>query len=193
MFNLSAALTKKDRLKELPAEVEDFFKKIFVLDSKKRLTFSAILKHPLLKDYEKEFSDNAQFYGKLEKQEEMQKDHLDNDSDYAVAGEPEDETRARMMKKKSVSSASKHLERELEEVNFEIQKLLYLRECANELYDNYSSYLTYAERLASKFYLLKAEIFYSDPLLRELSAGRVPEALEDASVEKKWNECIKTP
>jgi hypothetical protein len=56
--------------------------------------------------------------------------------------------------------------------------LLYLRECANELYDNYSSYLTYAERLASKFYLLKAEIFYSDPLLRELSAARIPEALE---------------
>lgn len=51
VFNLTAALTKKDRLKELPADVEDFFKKIFVLDSKKRLTFSAILKHPLLKDY----------------------------------------------------------------------------------------------------------------------------------------------
>lgn len=29
-------------------------------------------------------------------------------------GEPEDETRAKMLKKKSVSSASKHLERELE-------------------------------------------------------------------------------
>jgi hypothetical protein len=69
---------------------------------------------------------------------------------------------------------------------------LYLRECANELYDNYSSYLTYAERLASKFYLLKAEIFYSDPLLRELSAGRIPEALVDAGVEKRWSECVKT-
>lgn len=53
VFNLTAALTKKDRLKELPADVEDFFRKIFVVDSKKRLTFSAILKHPLLKDYEK--------------------------------------------------------------------------------------------------------------------------------------------
>lgn len=67
-FNLSNTLTKKDRLKDLPADIKDFFEKIFVLDSKKRLTFSAILKHPLLKDYEKEFSDNAQFYNKLEKQ-----------------------------------------------------------------------------------------------------------------------------
>lgn len=52
-FSLNNTLTKKDRLKDLPADVEDFFKKIFVLDSKKRLTFSAILKHPLLRDYEK--------------------------------------------------------------------------------------------------------------------------------------------
>jgi serine/threonine protein kinase len=52
-FSLSNTLTKKERLKDLPSDVEDFFKKIFVLDSKKRLTFSAILKHPLLKDYEK--------------------------------------------------------------------------------------------------------------------------------------------
>jgi hypothetical protein len=52
-FSLTNTLTKKERLKDLPADVEDFFKKIFVLDSKKRLTFSAILKHPLLRDYEK--------------------------------------------------------------------------------------------------------------------------------------------
>ena len=51
-FSLNNALTKKDRLKELPADIDDFFKKIFVLDSKKRMTFSAILKHSLLNDYE---------------------------------------------------------------------------------------------------------------------------------------------
>lgn len=71
---------------------------------------------------------------------------------------------------------------------------MYLRECANELYDNYSSYLTYAERLASKFYLLKVELFYSDPLLRELSGGRIPEALSEVEIDKKkWSECVKTP
>jgi len=52
-FNINNSLTKKERLKELPVDIKDFFEKIFVLDSKKRLTFSAILKHPLLKDYEK--------------------------------------------------------------------------------------------------------------------------------------------
>jgi hypothetical protein len=80
-----------------------------VLDSKKRLTFSAILKHPLLKDYEKEFCDNATFYGKLEKQEEMQKDQIDKENDYAMFGEPEDEGRAKMLRKKGVSAASKSL------------------------------------------------------------------------------------
>lgn len=51
----------------MPAELDDFFKKIFVVDSKKRMTFSGILKHPLLKAHEHEFSDNLQFYNQLEK------------------------------------------------------------------------------------------------------------------------------
>lgn len=114
----------------------------------------------------------------------MQKDEVDNDDDDCnVYGEPEDETRARMMKKKVVSPQSKHLERELEEINFEINKLLYLRECATELYDNYSSYLTYAERLAAKYYLLKVEIFYSDPLLQSLAAQQRPDAIGDADID----------
>lgn len=50
-FSVSNTLTKKERLKDLPTDLDDFFKRIFVLDSKKRMTFSAILKHPLLKDY----------------------------------------------------------------------------------------------------------------------------------------------
>jgi hypothetical protein len=50
-FSLNATLTKKERLKDLPNDLDDFFKKIFVLDGKKRMTFSAILKHPFLKDY----------------------------------------------------------------------------------------------------------------------------------------------
>lgn len=49
----------------MPPELDDFFKKIFVVDSKKRMAFSSILKHPLLKEYEHEFSDNVQFYNKL--------------------------------------------------------------------------------------------------------------------------------
>jgi hypothetical protein len=34
-------------LKEQATELEDFFKRIFVVDSKKRMTFSNIVKHPL--------------------------------------------------------------------------------------------------------------------------------------------------
>ena len=64
-FSINNSVNKKDKLKDLPADMDDFFKKIFVVDSKKRMTFSAILKHPLLKEYEHEFTDNAQFYNKL--------------------------------------------------------------------------------------------------------------------------------
>lgn len=49
----------------MPSDLDDFFKKIFVIDSKKRLAFSSILKHPLLKNFEQEFSDNCQFYNQL--------------------------------------------------------------------------------------------------------------------------------
>ena len=95
----------------MPAELDDFFKKIFVVDGKKRMTFSAILKHPLLKDYEHEFSDNAQFYNQLEKKQKMQKDEYDNDDDFNLYGQAQDETRAKLLKKKVVSAQSKHLER----------------------------------------------------------------------------------
>lgn len=50
-FSLVATLSKKDKLKEQQAELEDFFKRIFVVDSKKRMTFSNIIKHPLFIDY----------------------------------------------------------------------------------------------------------------------------------------------
>lgn len=63
-----------------------------------------------------------------------------------------------------------------------------------ELFDNYASYLTYAERLAAKFYLLKAYLFYSDPLLQNLSHSKIPESLEEINIDaKKWLECTKTP
>jgi hypothetical protein len=48
-FSLNASLTKKDKLKDLNGDLEDFFKKIFVIDGKKRLTFSNMVKHPLFR------------------------------------------------------------------------------------------------------------------------------------------------
>ena len=68
-----------------------------------------------------------------------------------------------------------------------------MKECAIELYENYSSYLTYAERLAARFYLLKAFLFYVDPLAHSLQAKKMPECLNDANIsEKAWAECVKT-
>lgn len=69
-----------------------------------------------------------------------------------------------------------------------------MKECAIELFDNYASYLTYAERLAAKFYLLKAYIFFSDPLLHALASSKMPESLaEGVDIDpKKWAECTRT-
>ena len=54
-FNLSVVVSKKEKLRDIPEAVEDFFKKIFVVDSKKRITFSSIVKHPLFEPYSHEF------------------------------------------------------------------------------------------------------------------------------------------
>jgi hypothetical protein len=48
------------------------------------MTFSAIIKHPLFKDYEHEFKENANFYRKLEKNEEFVKDEIDLEDDYGL-------------------------------------------------------------------------------------------------------------
>lgn len=52
-FNVNSVVSKKEKLKEINADVEDFFKKIFVVDAKKRITFANIIKHPLFRDHGK--------------------------------------------------------------------------------------------------------------------------------------------
>jgi hypothetical protein len=58
-----------------------------------------------------------------------------------------------------------------------------LKECSTELDYTYSSYLTYAERLAARFYLLKAFLFYAEPLSQSLQAKKMPECLHDAGID----------
>ena len=53
------------------------------------------------------------------------------------------------------------------------------------MYENYASYLTYAERLAARFYLLKAFLFYADPLYTSLNAKQIPDCLADANISAK--------
>lgn len=52
-FNLQSMVSKKEKLKEVNPEVEDFFRKIFVVDAKKRITFANIISHPLFLGYTK--------------------------------------------------------------------------------------------------------------------------------------------
>lgn len=60
------------------SNVEDFFKKIFVVDPKKRIKASEIIKHPLFEKYYSEVQENEKFYKNLEKNEPMMKDELGN-------------------------------------------------------------------------------------------------------------------
>lgn len=46
-FKLRDALAKSEKLKDITPELEDFFYNIFVLDSRKRMSFAAISAHPL--------------------------------------------------------------------------------------------------------------------------------------------------
>lgn len=65
-FSLKDVVTRKERLKDCPVELEDFFRRTFVIDYRKRITFSKMIAHPLLKPYEAEFSDNRNFYARME-------------------------------------------------------------------------------------------------------------------------------
>ena len=49
-FSLQATVIKKEKLKEVTPEVEDFFRKIFVVDPKKRMQFSDLKDHPLISE-----------------------------------------------------------------------------------------------------------------------------------------------
>lgn len=195
-FNVTNVVSRKEKLKEINADVEDFFKKIFVVDAKKRITFANIIKHPLFSNYSAEFEQTALFYNDYEPNEKYIKDEVEKDvSPYDIESEmePEDESRSYLLKKKVVGKNSKHLERELEEIGFEIYKIFYLYECANEMHENYASILTYAERLAARFYLLKAFLFYAEPLNQSLHAKVMPECLADANMDQKaWEECVTT-
>jgi hypothetical protein len=64
-FSLANTLTKKEKIKDVTADTEDFFKRIFVIDTKKRMTFANIAKHPLFAQYAKEFEANTEFYDKI--------------------------------------------------------------------------------------------------------------------------------
>lgn len=62
---------------------------------------------------------------------------------------------------------------------------MYLKECAIEMYENYSTYLTYGERLGAKFYLLRAFLFFCEPLLKSLQSYQMPEGLSETKITRQ--------
>lgn len=76
-FSVSNTVSKKEKLKDITPDVEDFFRKIFVVDSKKRITFANFAKHPLFANYAYEMEGNSEFYAKLDKKGDFMKDEVD--------------------------------------------------------------------------------------------------------------------
>lgn len=66
-FNVREVVSKPDKLKEVTPELEDFFRQLFVIDSRKRISFSALASHPLLQAYHNQFEDTRNFYQASEK------------------------------------------------------------------------------------------------------------------------------
>lgn len=66
-FNLREVVVKSAKLLEATPELEDFFRQLFVIDSRKRISFSALVSHPLLQNYYHHFEDNRNFYQAMEK------------------------------------------------------------------------------------------------------------------------------
>ena len=73
-FSLQATVSKRDKLKEVGPHVEDFFKRIFVIDPKKRIRCSEIIKHPVFEKYQSMFEENIKFYSNYENNEKLRKD-----------------------------------------------------------------------------------------------------------------------
>ena len=57
------------------------------------------------------------------------------------------------------------MERELEEIKFEVEKVEYLKESARCIFEMYKDYFNYTERIAARYYLLKVFLVYAKPLL----------------------------
>jgi|JI6StandDraft_1071083.scaffolds.fasta_scaffold06724_6 serine/threonine protein kinase len=66
-FSLRHVIAKHEKVKEVTPDLEDFFRQLFVIDSRKRISFSALATHPLLKAYHHQFEDSRKFYQATEK------------------------------------------------------------------------------------------------------------------------------
>ena len=56
--------------------------------------------------------------------------------------------------------------------SFEVSKIIYLRECANELFTQ--NMFGIVDRLCFRYYVLRAFIFYLRKLLKYLEEGKIP-------------------
>lgn len=79
------------------------------------------------------------------------------------------------------------IQREIELTCFEVAKVIYLRECSTDFFENYKHIIPFIERLAIRYYVLRAFLFYSDALLGSLEAKQIPSEIVHYKLER-WRE-----
>ena len=113
-FELQNVISKKEKIKDNAemkqnlALVSDFFRRIFVIDAKKRMTFADISQHELLSKYQSEIGQNIAFYRNIGSEEETRK--MKDDNEYDKNGqaidemEIQDESRSALIQKTPIDN-----------------------------------------------------------------------------------------
>lgn len=70
-FEIANVISKKDKLNDMNQYVEDFFRRIFVIDAKKRINFVDIAQHPVLAAHRNDFRENIDFYKNIKEDDEV--------------------------------------------------------------------------------------------------------------------------
>ena len=91
----------------------------------------------------------------------------------------------------TIDATNKHLSHEIESLNFQIDRITYIRECSREFYENHRRTLGVSDRLAIRYYLLRAFIFYSGQIIESMDKKEIPKQMSKLKLDK-WREFTET-
>ena len=193
-FSVKDVVTKPEKLAELNSDVENFFKNMFEIDSKKRLTFAKLLSHPLFAQSHcresRKFYEMSEINERLVPELEEEKKAVKKENLKEEVSTEDDPSADLIVEEIEITAENKGYSKEILSASFEMAKVMYLRECGNELFAQSS--FNIVDRLCFRYYVLKAFIFYSKKLLKDLEQGTMPNEFKDYKLEK-WAKFASSP
>lgn len=126
------------------------------------MTFSNMAAHSLFTRNSIDFDEHRKHYEQIEKQQLVEhppNNDKENEEEYYKCEDAAGEI---------ITSRNKQIAKEVETVSFEMAKIEYLRECANDFYTNPMMQLAVEDRVAIRYYVLRAFVFYAKSLLTQL-------------------------